>query len=261
MFLSTISKEVTTTDATNILETQRIWLEFVRTKVEIYPSDELQSVLRLDTSSTPDHVPKRQLMTACFIFLAQLTEITADQRNFSIDKCLADLSTSAQSCLHPDILQGPHRDSARKLVFCGISWITMLYPADSAPASGTNVLRVCNDQCNAYEFTQPASHADRPICEVLRDFGPLIPGGEEESGQNLEEPSRLDMQDQGFDTTSLYVSLLNASTLWKLAEIQIEWIDNIGSHLQFDPDGKRLMMFRLPSYCDVPRAKPNSISR
>lgn len=67
--------------------------------------------------------------------------------------------------------------------------------------------------------------------------------------------------DPVFSADSLYVSLLNAETLTQLGEISFQWIDNISSHLVFDAERRKLLVFRLPSFCNVSPFSPTTLNR
>jgi len=53
------------------------------------------------------------------------------------------------------------------------------------------------------------------------------------------------------NSASLYASLLNAQTLTRIGNIKIKWITNVSSHLLFDVEKKCLMLFGLPSFCQI----------
>ncbi|KAJ5701173.1 hypothetical protein N7488_008721 [Penicillium malachiteum] len=95
--------------------------------------------------------------------------------------------------------------------------------------------------------------AETPLCELLQEFGPLLPV--------KNDPIISTTAASVFFADSLYVSLLNAATLSSLGGIQIEWIENISSHLHFDLEAKKLFIFRLPSFCYVNHHQSVALSR
>ncbi|KAL8861044.1 MAG: hypothetical protein Q9178_002557 [Gyalolechia marmorata] len=52
-------------------------------------------------------------------------------------------------------------------------------------------------------------------------------------------------------STALYVSSLNYASLKMIGKVQLAWVDNLTSHLDFDPTNRRLSLFKFPSYCAV----------
>lgn len=52
-------------------------------------------------------------------------------------------------------------------------------------------------------------------------------------------------------STALYVSSLNYASLKVIGKVQLAWVDNLTSHLDFDPTNRRLSLFKFPSYCAV----------
>lgn len=53
------------------------------------------------------------------------------------------------------------------------------------------------------------------------------------------------------DSTALYVSSLNYASLKMFGKVQLAWVDNLTSHLDFDPTNRQLSIFKFPSYCAV----------
>lgn len=53
------------------------------------------------------------------------------------------------------------------------------------------------------------------------------------------------------DSTTLYVSNLNYASLKMFGKVQLAWVDNLTSHLDFDATNRQLSVFKFPSYCAV----------
>jgi hypothetical protein len=49
----------------------------------------------------------------------------------------------------------------------------------------------------------------------------------------------------------LYLSSLNLASLINVGRIHIEWTDQLGSHLLFDPSLRTLKLFKFPSFCAI----------
>ncbi|KUJ17162.1 uncharacterized protein LY89DRAFT_734148 [Mollisia scopiformis] len=104
-------------------------------------------------------------------------------------------------------------------------------------------LTVDKTECLCIEDTQPISNANHPVCEVIQSFGPLLPVCRDTVIPNT--------PDSVFSAESIYVSLLNASTITQIGGIEIEWVSNVSSHLGFDPEIPKLMLFAHPSFCKI----------
>src|SRR5262249_38247218 len=75
----------------------------------------------------------------------------------------------------------------------------------------------------------------RPWARFSLEFGRLLPP--------------LDLASEGEINELLHVSTLNYSVLKIMGKVNIIWTYAIGSHLEFDRARRKLMLFRLPSYC------------
>lgn len=86
------------------------------------------------------------------------------------------------------------------------------------------------------------------ICETIQQFGSLL-------------PVKSQTTDATFAEKDLYVSQLNYRSLSKIGKLQIVWVDNISSHLAFDPKKRILMIFALPSFCTVYETDHKTLSK
>lgn len=75
---------------------------------------------------------------------------------------------------------------------------------------------------------------DQPVFMFLRKFGHLIP----ETGVGPNEASEL-----------ITVSYVCFSTLDKVVDVKIEWVNSLSLHLEFDTVRRVLKVFRFPSFC------------
>lgn len=191
-----------------------------------------------------------------FALLTNIARCTRQGHNFSIEKAI-------DSCIESGILSAKSsitRDEVRVIFFTCTAWITMLYPPvglteTSVGLTETSQARFAIDpmQCACMLDSQPLSSASRPICEVIQEFGPLLPT---RRTTELQEAGDLT-----FNKELLYVSLLNAKALSQIGGIEIVWIDHLSSHLVFDPEPRKLFMFRLPSFCHLSRYQNSAFAK
>jgi hypothetical protein len=92
--------------------------------------------------------------------------------------------------------------------------------------------------------------AQRPIDELLRSFGELLPKKRRDITHTTEAPGSL----------KFHVSNLNIVTLKKLAGVKVIWVDTISAHLDFDPTTASLFIFKIPSYCKLNSSKDTFLS-
>ena len=129
----------------------------------------------------------------------------------------------------------------------------MLYPPVFQATEIQTRLAIDSTRCPCIFDSQLVSNADRPICEVIQDFGPFLP-----VRRDSERPGT---GDNISSTKLLYVSLLNAKTLDQVGGIEIVWVDHMSSHLVLDLETLKLFMFRLPSFCDVNRYQNSAFAK
>jgi hypothetical protein len=87
---------------------------------------------------------------------------------------------------------------------------------------------------------------DHEIIMLLRKFGHLVP---EIGAEPREEPEQI------------AVSYVCFSTLDKVADVKIEWVNSLSQHLEFDHVRRILKVFRFPSYCILMRREVTLISK
>lgn len=240
---SNVSENETTTQ-------QQTYLTYVRQQIISVPASEFRPVLSAhaekDTTAaiTTDEV---------FTLLTELARCARTASHFSIDQAIRSVNNGSCTILVSEALQdGVLYDRTRNLVFSCLAWIGMLYSPLPFNADAHGLLAIDSSQCMCIVNTQPTLESERTFCEMIQNFGPLLPLNKEEAVPN--------MHDATFSAESLYVSLLNAKTLSQIGGISIEWVDNVSSHMEFDPESARLMLFRLPSFCDVNRYENTAFS-
>lgn len=223
---------------------QSTYIAYVKKEIEILPNETFTELLQRD-----DNAPVST--NEVFTFLNEVATCMKNKHHVSIDSIARDLLKNG--VLVPGCAEGDLHARARRLLFTSIAWFTMLYPPLPVTDSVCNQLEIDGDQAACLVTSQPVENCSRPICELMRDFGQLLPTKREETAPVA--------TDSVFTANSLYVSLLNAATLYKIGAVQIQWVNNISSHLVFDPESKHLMIFCLPSFCEVNRFENTSLAR
>jgi hypothetical protein len=97
------------------------------------------------------------------------------------------------------------------------------------------------------KFSQSLENSDQPLHSLLGTFGKIIPQRQKQGISGQISPLYFALQRQ--DEERIELSLLRFYTLNKVANIEIEWVDSLSLHLDFDTCRKRLSVFRLPSLC------------
>ncbi|KAN0114719.1 hypothetical protein V8E51_004263 [Hyaloscypha variabilis] len=97
------------------------------------------------------------------------------------------------------------------------------------------------------KFSQTLDSIDQPLHILLQQFGTVIPQRQKQwlSGQSTPLPA----SHAGHDDDWIDASLLSFNTLNKIAKVQIEWVDSLSQHLEFETCSKMLKVYRLPSLC------------
>jgi len=183
--------------------------------------------------------------------LSGICETANSSGHLSVDLAIDHLiSTNVFVPLKDDPVFSP---KARHIVYLAISWICMIY---SLPEGETaESLQLDEQQFVDLNTTrQEISEARNPICEVLQQFGTLLP---------VKSPGPVigsQTSDTSFEKNTLYVSLLNARTLCDIGHVEIKWVDNVSSHLRFDKERRYLLLFSLPSLCHLNRHENTTFS-
>jgi hypothetical protein len=147
---------------------------------------------------------------------------------------------------------------ARSIAFAVLGWQTMLYQ----PALGTCPLQLLAladvmDGYNGQAFMkskQDQSAIKRPLCDFLLGFGLMLP---EENICISEDPEDC----QAYEKVDIVrPEELNAFLLHQLAKIEIEWVDVMAPHLEFDKATNKLYLFRHPSFCCANASLPEESS-
>ncbi len=97
------------------------------------------------------------------------------------------------------------------------------------------------------KFSQTLENNDQPLTLLLGIFGKIIPRRQRHMTSGHASPYLLGPQRQ--DEARIELSLLRYHILKKVANVEVEWVDSLSLHLEFDKSTKTLKLFRLPSLC------------
>jgi hypothetical protein len=86
--------------------------------------------------------------------------------------------------------------------------------------------------------SQDLEYADQSLHLLLGRFGKLIPDLPLRRGSKVAPPSEL-----------IVVPFVCYQTLRIVCSVEIEWVDTLSMHLEFDSSRKVLKVFRFPSFC------------
>ncbi|KAF8851461.1 hypothetical protein BDZ45DRAFT_150002 [Acephala macrosclerotiorum] len=127
----------------------------------------------------------------------------------------------------------------KQAIFSVISWTSaLLKPSLKGREDNFNVSWPLN--CPLWKTSQPLQTASRPISNLLRAFGPLLPHVEAKNSNSSAQCS---------ESSLLHVSTVNYSSLKLMGKVNIKWVDVISAHLDFKPVSRTLMLFRFPIFC------------
>lgn len=211
---------------------------------------------------TLDHRLKAALAASDDTFESQASEVAV--RFYEILAIVATaLTTSLNSPSMDDIRRSlplhlaaennDHTDALLQLIFIAMGLLTMLYDPELSPAphtvsitkpltlSGTTLSTdsITNHELSLEDASQLQAH------QLLNSFGRLIPG----SLAWASEVSAIQQPD--IFTEQLVLSYLNFHTIFKIGTIEVELVDSLGLHLEFEEKTKTLKLFRFPSYCGL----------
>ncbi|KAN0114717.1 hypothetical protein V8E51_004261 [Hyaloscypha variabilis] len=156
------------------------------------------------------------------------------------------------------------RSTANQIVFTALGLITMLYSPELNPAQ--DKFEVSTRQAQSYRtsatperrrlitrsktfksYKETVDYRDENVAFLLRRFGTIIPqcqrsifGGQYSPGPGF-APLMPDV--------SIEVARLNYRNLCRVVDINVEWVDCLSLHLEFNRSGKVLKLFRFPSIC------------
>lgn len=81
-------------------------------------------------------------------------------------------------------------------------------------------------------------YVDQPLHAMLNQFGRLLPAPHPKRTGTEAPPSEW-----------IIAPFVSYQTLRKVCRIDIEWVETLGMHLEFDDARRTLKVFRFPSFC------------
>ncbi|KAL2143246.1 hypothetical protein VTI28DRAFT_10618 [Corynascus sepedonium] len=162
--------------------------------------------------------------------------------------------------------QDPEGDLARRagrqgLVFMAIGWMTNMFNPvlTSLSSTASGIFSVDTEHSTCFESSTVSSDlTGRPIAEMMRHFGDLLPSRRPTQYEGREGEASPLLEAEGTASDILHVASINVSSLRTLGGVKVEWTGCISSHLDFDParldptSGNIvpvLKIFRYPSLC------------
>ena len=229
------------------------WYDWwVRYQVRRQPT-ELFSVL-------PGYTPKsnEQWTNSIAVLGQEISRYITTNDSVSIDELSAHL-------VEGNMLHSANKPEAliisKNLVFAIIGWQTMLYRPDMHSCPSTQ-LAIGSDmgahQGQAYLcLKQSLSACKKRMHEFLLGFGVLLPPRNFNAPQSPEDKMVFN------EVKTATAASFNAHLLTSIAGINIEWVDSLACHLEFDPHSSTLFLFRYPSFCaaNLPSGKHSSPGR
>lgn len=132
---------------------------------------------------------------------------------------------------------------AQSLVFSSLGWLSLLYvPSRRSQLSDLKI--TIQSTMSAIRSIVPAEMVTRPLDELLRSFGDLLPRKTRRSVPD----DQIDAQEP---TIKFEVSHLNMATMKDMANMKIIWVDSLSAHLEFDPATPAVNLFKCPSFCKI----------
>lgn len=131
-----------------------------------------------------------------------------------------------------------------QFIFIGLGLVTLLFDPKTVPTGGSLELnRNGYRQSSKNETWRAVQHSledvSGSISDLLRSFG----------GVKGCIPRCSSKPNSGNGLDTIYGLNLCFYTLTKLVDINILWVDDMCSHLEFDWKRKILKLFRFPSFC------------
>ena len=137
----------------------------------------------------------------------------------------------------------------RLLIFAILGWQSMLYQAAFNVCS-VQELAIHRDSYQPQSglvfdtYRVAADLSDRPLSVLLKAFGNLLPARSSGTTQLASETGKL-----ATSWHPLYPNETNAYLLHVLLHVNIQWVDSLSLHLDYDKSSKTLSLFSYPSFC------------
>jgi hypothetical protein len=200
-----------------------------------------------------------------------LMNLTAREMRMRERKGLAltEIVTVLQDQGHLRTGDTDHECLGIQMAFTLIGWLTMLYEPVTSPEKNKLQLEQSNTKRRlrlrrsgiihnfSLDIVSPAQSipvTQQPLHRLFCRFGNLIPrpddlcNSREFGSGNATQAGRYWGGDFELEST-ITVHHVCFHTLQKIVEIQIEWVETLNQHLEFNPGKKTLKLFRYPAFC------------
>lgn len=174
-------------------------------------------------------------------YLCKLITILSNDtaENMSIDEIRKVVVAQEESSLLEPASQQPEEQetilSLQRLTLATLGLLTMLFSWTSQLSVQQLSVSVIRAKTSAIKSQILRSAVARATGSMIRNFDCLPVAVPEKADQS----------------NLLYLSSLNLASLVNVGRIHIEWTDQLGSHLLFDPSSKTLKLFKFPSFCAI----------
>lgn len=189
--------------------------------------------------------PFKKAMQLC----SEVAEILRANGAVSISKIIQKLQLKGVFREDEDV---PNDPFAQNLIFSSLGWLSMLYlPSKRARSSDLKI--TIQSSKSAIRSNIAPEMTSRPLDELLRSFGDLLPKKIAKSSSN----------GQGYvqeTSTKFQVSHLNVATMKDIANMQIVWVDSLSAHLEFDPAVPSMSIFKCPSFCKIHQSEDSTLA-
>lgn len=185
-------------------------------------------------------LPANSLATEVQIFKA-LNELAAGMKANSHWSVYDGINSLAAAGIFRTDLNAQDIAVAVQVLFVMSGSITMLFTPLPPGSEMNHELQVdVSGTRGFFTSSQPMMRAERPLVEVLKGFGEILPVRQRKSS---------DFEHRETESDLLEVANLNIATLISIGGIRIVWVKSISSHLEFDRFRRQLSLFCLPSFC------------
>ena len=176
--------------------------------------------------------------------LCEVAEQLRRREDISIKRIISVLAGNSV------LRESPSGKDQIRCIFASVGWLTMLYKPNTSEVC--EPLTIAPGRASFFlSSTLDTSFAQRSLTEMLRNYGDILPMGRTMDANGPAEA----------DTQALQVASLNVATLKRVANVKIEWVDEISGHLDFQPSIPSLKILRFPSFCHLHMGDESVLSR
>ena len=203
------------------------------------------------TLTTSPKVPNKVVM---YKFLATMADCIINRDCLTLQELIDEQHYQG----HFDAKHEATKRLLTQMIFMAFGWLTMLYDPEVAPTTQEDQLslsrqtRVSKRAFNTHIFLtyeQDFRTVQQPLSLLLRVFGNVVPLAEDMATDFSHLLASPTTNGPNFNSEYLILSYLSYSTLSRIAQIKIEWVDSVNLHLDFDEGRRLLKLFRFPSFC------------